>query len=137
VSPDPIPVDTDDDIRGFRRLFMGPTGMTLPWEASFKAYGVFAGLAVVALWLLVGVLGRPVLTTATVYVLGACILLTRGIMSRTDSETPLKALPSITAATMRAGRTTDVPRITKVDNASVRIVPDPWESSVQQIAGRR
>lgn len=137
MTVDQVTVDTDDDIRGFRRVFMGPNGMTLPWEASFKAYGVFFLLAVVALWVTVAVIGRPFLTTSTIYVIGGCVLATRGIMSRTDSETPLKALPAMTAATVKAGRNTDAPTVTKVDTTGVRIVRDPWEDSVQKIAGRR
>lgn len=131
MTNEPLRIETDDAIRNFRRVFLGPRGQTLMWEASYKAYGVFFALAVVDLIIVVGVLGRPFLSLSVIYSLGACILITKLIMKRTDSETPLRALPGMATATVKAGRGPKTPHAYRFDASAVRIVPDPWEDSVR------
>ena len=127
----PIKVETDDAIRNIRRVFLGPKGQTLMWEASYKAYGVFSALAVLDLIIVVGVIGQPFLSLAVIYTLGACILMTKAIMARTDSETPLRALPGMATATVKAGRTPTGTHLFRLDSSHVRVLDDPWEASVQ------
>lgn len=124
-------IETDDAIRNFRRVFLGPRGQTLMWEATYKAYGVFAALAALDLIIVVGIVGQPFLSQAVIYTLGACVLLTKGIMGRTDSETPLRALPGMAVATVKAGKSATEAHRYRYDVRGIRFVEDPWEASVQ------
>lgn len=131
MTTSPIRSETDDAIRNFRRVFLGANGSTLPWEASYKAYGVFALFALVDLVLVLGVLGWPLLSMRVIYSLAVCAGLTRLVMKRTDAETPLRALPSVVVATAKAGRLDNHTHITKFDTSHLRVTDDPWEPSTQ------
>lgn len=125
-----IRVDTDDAIRNIRRVLVGVNGTSLPFEASYKAYGVFALFGALDLFLVIGVLGQPLLSLAVIYTLGACVLLTKLVMRFTDTETPLRSLPRMTVAVARSGRIPGEGRIVRI-NPVLRFTEDPWQDSVQ------
>lgn len=133
----PVRLTTDDDIRNFRRVWLGPNGQSLPWQASFKAYGVFAGLMIVSMWVAIAIFQNPFSATLAVNVGSVCALACWGIMRLTDSETPLRALPGMAVAGARAGRTADPTSSHKADTSRLRVIPDPWEKAVQDRATRR
>jgi hypothetical protein len=126
-----ISVETDDAIRKFRRLFFGPNGYTLPFEASYTAIGVFTGVAAVLMWVVIAVAGFPFLSYPTFYAVVVAVLITKGIMKLTDSETPLRSLPNMAVSTAKAGRNVTTPTVVKISAANVRVVTDPWEPAVQ------
>lgn len=126
-----ISVETDDGIRNFRRLFFGPNGYTLPFEASYTAIGVFGCLTTVFMWVVIAIVGAPFLSYPTFYANVAAVLATKGLMKLTDSETPLQSLPGMAVSTVKAGHGDTTPTTVKISAASVRVVPDPWQTAVQ------
>lgn len=127
-----IRVDTDDAIRNIRRVLVGVNGTSLPFEASYKAYGVFTLFAMLDLVLVIGVIGKPFLSLTVIYTLGVCVLLTKLVMRFTDTETPLRSLPRLTVAVARSGRAPGEGRTVRI-NPVLRVTEDPWQDSTQRL----
>lgn len=117
-------VETDDELYRVNAVWLGPTGRTLPWRASYAAYFVGAVVFLVSLTLLRQVhidVGFWVL----VYTVLGTVGITTGLMRIVDYDRPLHSVPLIFWHELTAPR---------MRHAGVRVV---WRPSSIRLRARR
>lgn len=86
----PRRIETDDEVRRFSAVWLGPPGYGFPFHARYTAYGVFA--AVFAVILLVEALTPLAMRIPPIWEVCIALLVTMFVMSAVDHDKPVGAV---------------------------------------------
>lgn len=120
----PRRIETDDEVRRFNFVFLGPQGKTLPWHARYASYGVGAGVFLTIL--LIEALTPLHVGVPPVWEAVITILVTSYVMSAVDHDKPIQAVLRNVVDVARAPRPSSTgTRVSRPASGIVKITKDP------------
>ncbi|MGH3357019.1 MAG: hypothetical protein ACRDOJ_14065 [Nocardioidaceae bacterium] len=109
----------DDEVYRVDAVWLGPSGMTLPWAARYTAYGIWL-LLFVAVLLVEAVLPMGV-SVPPVWEVVLTILATYAVTGFIDHDRPVGSVWQLVRAESTAPREVEPPRAQRVSASRVRV----------------
>jgi hypothetical protein len=112
----------DDEVYRVDAVWLGPTGMTLPWSARYSAYGIWL-LLFVAVLLVEAVLPMPV-SVPPVWEVVLTVLATYAVTTFIDHDRPVRSVWQLVRAETTAPREREPVRPIRLSASRVRVRRD-------------
>ena len=112
----------DDEVYRVDAVWLGPSGMTLPWSARYTAYGIWL-LLFVAVLLVEALLPMPV-SVPPVWEVVLTVLATYAVTTFIDHDRPVGSVWQLVRAETTAPRAGELPRPVRLSASRVRVRRD-------------
>lgn len=109
----------DDEVYRVDAVWLGPSGMTLPWSARYTAYGIWL-LLFVTILLVEAVLPMRV-SVPPVWEVVLSVLATYAVTTFIDHERPVRSVWQLVRAETTAPRATEPRRPVRLSASRVRV----------------
>ena len=109
----------DDEVYRVDAVWLGPSGLTLPWSARYTAYGIWL-LLFVAVLLVEAVLPMRV-SVPPVWEVVLTVLATYGVTTFIDHDRPVRSVWQLVRAETTAPRGSETPRPVRLRPSRVRV----------------
>ena len=109
----------DDEVYRVDAVWLGPTGMTLPWSARYSAYGIWL-LLFVAVLLVEAVLPMHV-SVPPVWEFVLTVLATYAVTTFIDHDRPVRSVWQLVRVETTAPRARELPRPVRLTASRVRV----------------
>jgi len=114
-----VRLSPDDEVYRVDAVWLGPTGLTLPWSARYSAYGMWL-LLFVAVLLVEAVLPMRV-SVPPVWEVVLTVLATYAITTFIDHDRPVRSVWQLVRAETTAPREAQLPRPVRLSVSRVRV----------------
>ncbi len=112
----------DDEVYRVDAVWLGPSGMTLPWSARYSAYGIWL-LLFVAVLLVEAILPMPV-SVPPVWEVVLTVLATYAVTTFIDHDRPVRSVWQLVRAETTAPRERELVRPIRLSASRVRVRRD-------------
>jgi hypothetical protein len=112
----------DDEVYRVDAVWLGPSGMTLPWSARYTAYGIWL-LLFVAVLLVEALLPVPV-SVPPVWEVVLTVLATYAVTTFIDHDRPVRSVWQLVRVETTAPRAGELPRPIRLSASRVRVRRD-------------
>jgi hypothetical protein len=112
----------DDEVYRVDAVWLGPSGMTLPWSARYTAYGIWL-LLFVAVLLVEALLPMPV-SVPPVWEVVLTVLATYAVTTFIDHDRPVRSVWQLVRVETTAPRAGGLPRPIRLSASRVRVRRD-------------
>jgi hypothetical protein len=114
-----VRLSPDDEVYRVDAVWLGPTGLTLPWSARYSAYGIWL-LLFVAVLLVEAVLPMRV-SVPPVWEVVLTVLATYAVTTFIDHDRPVRSVWQLVRAETTAPREGQLPRPVRLSTSRVRV----------------
>jgi hypothetical protein len=112
----------DDEVYRVDAVWLGPSGLTLPWSARYTAYGIWL-LLFVAVLVVEAVLPMRV-SVPPVWEVVLTVLATYAVTTFIDHDRPVRSVWQLVRAETTAPRGSETPRPIRLTPSRVRVRSD-------------